>query len=155
VLITTWGGGQYDWTSPQILGLAGLAVACVIGFIPVERRVVEPILPLSLFAIRNCALISVIGFLLGFAMFGALNFRPLFQQTVHGASATNSGLLLLPMMAGSLVVSIVVGQAITRTGRYRIYPIVGGVVMSIGMLLLTRLDAQTSETELAVYMVVL
>ena len=87
-----------------------------------ERRVQEPILPLALFANRNFALISVIGFLLGFAMFGAMNFLPLYQQTVQGASATNSGLLLLPLMFGMLVVSLVVGRAITRpagTGRSR------------------------------------
>ncbi|MFD0822024.1 MDR family MFS transporter, partial [Micromonospora zhanjiangensis] len=155
VLITTWGGNEYAWASWQILGLAGLALLSLVAFAFVERRAVEPILPLNLFANRNFTLISLIGFLLGFAMFGAMNFLPLFQQTVQGASATNSGLLLLPLMFGMLVVSIVVGRTITKTGRYRIFPIVGGVVMAAGMALLTLLDVHTSKTQLALYMVVL
>ncbi|MEV5690430.1 MDR family MFS transporter [Micromonospora globbae] len=155
VLITTWGGNEYAWGSPQILGLAALAVVSGIAFGFVERRAAEPILPLGLFANRNFALISVIGFLLGFAMFGAMNFLPLYQQTVQGASATNSGLLLLPLMFGMLVVSLVVGRAITRTGRYRVYPIVGGVVMTAGMGLLTMLDVGTSKLESSLFMVVL
>ena len=93
-----------------------------------RRRAAEPILPLRMFRNRNFTLISVIGFLLGFAMFGAINFLPLYQQTVQGASATNSGLLLLPMMLGACwSSSMVAGQVITRTGRYKIFPIVGGV----------------------------
>ena len=155
VLITTWGGNEYDWLSGQILGLSGLAVLALVAFAFVERRVPEPILPLTLFANRNFALISVIGFLLGFAMFGSMNFLPLFQQTVQGASATGSGLLLLPLMFGSLVVSIVVGRLITQTGRYRVFPIVGGVVMTAGMALLSLLDVHTSRLESSAYMVVL
>ncbi|PZF98675.1 MDR family MFS transporter [Micromonospora deserti] len=155
VLITTWGGNEYDWASPQILGLAGLALVTLVAFGFVERRAAEPILPLRLFANRNFALISVIGFLLGFAMFGAMNFLPLYQQTVQGASATNSGLLLLPLMFGMLVVSLVVGRAITKTGRYRAYPIVGGVMMTLGMALLTLLDVGTSRIQSSLYMVVL
>ncbi|WFE42183.1 MDR family MFS transporter [Micromonospora sp. WMMD998] len=155
VLVTTWGGKQYDWSSPQILGLAVLAVAALGVFALVERRAPEPILPLGLFANRNFAVISVIGFLLGFAMFGAMNFLPLYQQTVQGASATNSGLLLLPLMFGMLVVSLVVGRTITKTGRYRAFPIIGGVVMAVGMWLLSQLDLGTGKTESSLYMVVL
>ncbi|MEU5782945.1 MDR family MFS transporter [Micromonospora lupini] len=155
VLITTWGGNEYDWTSPQILGLAALALVALVAFGLVERRVPEPILPLALFANRNFALISLIGFLLGFAMFGAMNFLPLYQQTVQGASATNSGLLLLPLMFGMLVVSLVIGRAITKTGKYRAYPIIGGVVMTGGMALLSMLDTDTSKLQSSLYMVVL
>ncbi|MEU1586345.1 MDR family MFS transporter [Micromonospora sp. NPDC005710] len=155
VLVTTWGGNEYDWTSPQILGLAVLAIVALVAFGLVERRVTEPILSLKLFANRNFALISLIGFLLGFAMFGAMNFLPLYQQTVQGASATNSGLLLLPLMFGMLVVSLVVGRAITKTGRYRTYPIIGGVVMTTGMALLSMLDVNTSKLVSSLYMVVL
>jgi EmrB/QacA subfamily drug resistance transporter len=155
VMITTWGGSEYDWVSSQILGLVLLAVVSLVAFALVERRVAEPILSLKLFANRNFALISMIGFLLGFAMFGAMNFLPLFQQTVQGASATNSGLLLLPLMFGMLVVSIVVGRVITTTGRYRIFPIIGGVTMTAGMGLLMLLDVDTSKTMLSIYMVVL
>ncbi|WP_026321394.1 MDR family MFS transporter [Salinispora fenicalii] len=155
VLVTTWGGNEYAWRSPQIVGLIVLAVASLAVFAVVERRAAEPVLPLSLFANRNFALISVIGFLLGFAMYGAMSFLPLYQQTVQGASATESGLLLLPLMFGMLVVSLVVGRTITRTGRYRAFPIIGGVVMSAGMVLLTRLDAQTEVAESSLYLLVL
>ncbi|WP_194823391.1 MDR family MFS transporter [Micromonospora sp. S-DT3-3-22] len=155
VLITTWGGNEYDWVSAQIFGLAVLALVSLVAFGIVERRVVEPILPLGLFANRNFALISMIGFLLGFAMFGAMNFLPLYQQTVQGASATNSGLLLLPLMFGMLVVSLVVGRTITSTGRYRMFPIVGGVVMAAGMALLSRLEVDTGKVESSLYMLVL
>ncbi|MFC4587803.1 MDR family MFS transporter [Sphaerisporangium corydalis] len=155
VLITTWGGNQYAWGSWQILGLAAVAVVTLAIFIPVERRVAEPIMPLHVFADRNFTLISLIGFLLGFAMFGVINFLPLFQQTVQGASATNSGLLLLPMMAAMMVVSLFVGQAITKTGKYKIFPIVGGVVMAIAMWLLSLMDVNTARWETGVFIAVL
>ncbi len=155
VLITTWGGGQYAWGSWQILALAGLAVVTLLAFALVERRVAEPILSLDLFRNRNFAVVSAIGFLLGFAMFGAINFLPLYQQTVQGSSATNSGLLLLPMMFSMMVVSIFVGQVITRTGRYKMFPVVGGVGMTAGMVMLSTLDMTTSKFMLAVFMSVL
>jgi EmrB/QacA subfamily drug resistance transporter len=155
VLITTWGGSEFAWMSTQIIGLALVVVVSLTAFAFVERRAPEPILPLHLFTNRNFALISGVGFLLGFAMFGAMNFLPLFQQTVQGASATNSGLLLLPLMAGMLVVSVISGRVITKTGRYRIFPIIGGVALFAGMLLLAMLDANTTKTTLALYMIVL
>jgi EmrB/QacA subfamily drug resistance transporter len=154
-LITTWGGSQYDWGSAQIIGLAVLAAGTLTAFVLVERRSPEPILPLSIFANRNFALVSAIGFLVGFTMFGAINYLPLFQQTVQGASATNSGLLLLPLMGGLLLTSVVSGQAITRTGRYRIFVILGGLGMVAGMLLLAQLNAGTTRPASSVYMFVL
>jgi EmrB/QacA subfamily drug resistance transporter len=155
VLITTWGGREYAWGSAQILGLAGLALVTLAAFIFVQLRVPEPILPLHIFKDRNFALVSAIGFLVGFALFGAVTFLPLYQQTVQGASATKSGLLLLPMMLGVMVTSFGIGQAITKTGRYRIYPIIGGVIMAVAMLLLTRLTDHTEKWESTIYMVVL
>ncbi|GIH94804.1 MFS transporter [Planobispora siamensis] len=155
VLVTTWGGNEYDWGSPQILGLIGLAVVTLALFIPVERRAAEPIMPLALFRNRNFTLISAIGFLLGFAMFGAINFLPLFQQTVQGASATNSGLLMLPMMGAAMVISLFVGRAITTTGKYKIYPIIGGVGMAFGMWLLSLMDVETSLWQTGVFIAVL
>jgi EmrB/QacA subfamily drug resistance transporter len=155
VLITTWGGGQYAWGSWQIIALAVVGVVSLLIFGIVERRVAEPVLSLELFRNRNFALVSAIGFLLGFAMFGAINFLPLYQQTVQGSSATNSGLLLLPMMLAMMVVSIFVGQVITRTGRYKAFPIVGGFGMTAGMLLLSMVDVDTTKTQLALYMAVL
>ncbi|MGW5363657.1 MDR family MFS transporter [Actinopolymorpha pittospori] len=155
VLVTTWGGTEYAWASAQIIGLGVLGVAAVIGFVFAERHAVEPVLPLRLFRDRNFAASTLMGFLVGFAMFGAVTFLPLFQQTVQGASATNSGLLLLPMMAASLVISLVVGTVITRTGHYRTFPIIGGAVMTVGMFLLSLLDVHTGKFALSVYMVVL
>ncbi|HEX5742106.1 MAG TPA: MDR family MFS transporter [Pilimelia sp.] len=155
VLVTTWGGTEYPWLSAPILGLVAVALVLTAVFVAVEQRVAEPILPLRVLANRNFALITAIGFLLGFAMFGALSFLPLYQQTVQGASATNSGLLLLPIMAGALVTSLVVGKSITRTGRYRIFPIVGGVLMVVAALLLAQLDVGTSKLTAGVHMAVL
>jgi EmrB/QacA subfamily drug resistance transporter len=154
-LITTWGGSQYDWASGEIVGLAVLAAGTLAAFFVVERRVPEPVLPLTIFANRNFALISAIGFLLGAAMFGAINFLPLYQQTVQGASATNSGLLLLPMMGGLLLTSLLAGQLVSRTGRYRVIPIAGGIMVTAGTLLLTRLDAGTTRPASALSMFVL
>jgi EmrB/QacA subfamily drug resistance transporter len=155
VLLTTWGGQEYDWISGQIIGLAVLSVISLVGFIAVEQRVEEPMLPLTLFRSHNFTLVSVIGFLVGFTMFGSVTFLPLYQQTVQGASATNSGLLLMPMMLGMLVVSLVVGTAVTRTGRWRIYPIIGTVLMAVGGLLLSTLSTDTSRFTSGVFMVVL
>jgi EmrB/QacA subfamily drug resistance transporter len=155
VLITTWGGNEYTWGSWQILSLAALAVVTLVLFIRVERRAAEPVMPLQLFRNRNFTLISGIGFLLGFAMFGAINFLPVFQQLVQGATATNSGLLLLPMMAAAMVVSLFVGRAITTTGKYKIYPVIGGVGMAVGMWLLSTMDVSTPAWLTGVYIAVL
>ena len=155
VLITTWGGNEYAWGSVQIIGLAALAAVTLTLFGIVERRAVEPILPLNLFANRNFSVISAVGFLLGFAMFGAINFLPLYQQTVQGASATNSGLLLLPMMGAAMVVSLFVGQVITRTGRYKMFPVIGGIGMTAGMYLLAQQDVNTQRWQTGVFIAVL
>jgi EmrB/QacA subfamily drug resistance transporter len=155
VLVTTWGGNQYAWGSAQIRGLGVLAVLALASFVMVERRHPEPIVPLGIFRNRNFTMVAGIGFLVGFALFGAITFLPLYQQTVQGASATNSGLLLLPMMLGLLTTSLIVGRMITKTGRYRMFPIIGGVVMVVAMILLAQLDAHTSKIESGIYMAVL
>jgi predicted MFS family arabinose efflux permease len=110
---------------------------------------------LGLFKNANFSLVSGIGFLVGFALFGAVAFLPLYQQTVQGATATNSGLLLLPMMMGVMATSIIIGRIITKTGRYRIFPIIGGAVMILAMYLMTNLNVTTSKGESTIYMVVL
>ncbi|MFI6597583.1 MDR family MFS transporter [Nonomuraea sp. NPDC050536] len=155
VLITTWGGNEYAWGSWQILTLVGVAVVFLAAFIYFERFAEEPIMPLQLFRNRNFTLISGVGFLLGFAMFGAMNFLPLFQQTVQGASATNSGLLLLPMMASAMVVSLFVGKAITSTGKYKIYPVIGGIGMAVAMWLLSMMDVNTPSWQTGIFIAVL
>jgi EmrB/QacA subfamily drug resistance transporter len=155
VLITTWGGSEYPWGSWQIMTLALIGVLTLVLFGVVERRVAEPVLSLDLFRNRNFTLVSGIGFLLGFSMFGAINFLPLYQQTVQGSSATNSGLLLLPMMLAMMVVSIFAGQVITRTGKYKIFPVIGGAGMTIGMIVLSMVDVNTSKLQLALMMAML
>lgn len=155
VLLTTWGGSEYDWASPQIIGLAVLAVVSLIGFVFAEQRAPEPVMPLSLFKNRNFVMISIVGFMVGFAMFGAVTFLPQYQQIVQGASATNSGLLLIPLMAAAMVMSLVSGAIITKTGRYKVFPILGGAGMTIGMFLLAQLQADTSQFTSALYMIAL
>ncbi len=152
VLITTWGGNQYPWASMPIWSLAGIAAASLVAFLRIERTAAEPILPLHLFRDNNFTLSAVVSFLLGFAMFGSMNFIPLFQQMVQGDSAARSGVSMLPMMVATMVVSIVVGQAITRTGRYRHFPIIGGVVITLAMWLLSlqHSDATRLQTGIAI-----
>ncbi len=155
VLLATWGGTEYPWASAQIIGLGLLAVAAAAGFGVVERRVAEPILPLHVFKNRNFSLTMALTFLTGLAMFGAMTFLPLYQQTVQGASPTVSGLMLTPMMIGVTITSIVAGQVTTRTGRYRIFPILGGAIMGLGMYLLTNLGIGTTRITSAIFYVVL
>jgi len=155
ILIATWGGNQYRWSSPEIIGLAVVAVVSVVGFLMTETKAVEPILPLHVFRARNFSVAMVLVFLVGLAMFGAMTFLPLYQQTVQGASATASGLLLTPMMIGVTITSILSGQVVTRTGRYKIFPILGGAIMTVAMVLLTNLGASTTRTTSGLYYVVL
>jgi EmrB/QacA subfamily drug resistance transporter len=155
VLVTSWGGNQYDWGSWQIISLAIVGVVATVAFVLIERRAQEPMIPLRLFKDRNFSVSTMQGFLVGFAMFGAITFLPLFQQTVQGASATNSGLLLLPMMVPMLILGPIIGQIITRTGHYRTFPILGGGVLAVGMLLMATIDVNTSKVTLGAYMVVL
>jgi EmrB/QacA subfamily drug resistance transporter len=155
VLITTWGGNQYAWGSPEIVSLAIVAVLATAAFLVVESRVAEPVLPLHVFRNRNFSLATAMSFLLGLAMFGALTFLPLYQQTVQHASATTSGLMLIPLMLGSTVTSLIAGSVTTRTGRYKALPIAGAAIMAVGMYLLTHLGPNTSRLTSALFFVVL
>ncbi|MGW6783730.1 MDR family MFS transporter [Streptomyces sp. NPDC054987] len=155
VLVTTWGGNEYAWASAQILGLAGVGVLSTAAFLYVETRAAEPVMPLHIFRSRNFTLMSVIGFLVGFAMFGGVLYLPLFQQSVQGASATNSGLLLLPMLLSMMAVSLIAGRVTTNSGRYKIFPIVGGGLMVVGMFLLATMDTGTTRLVAGLYMAVL
>jgi EmrB/QacA subfamily drug resistance transporter len=155
VLLATWGGTEYRWGSGQIIGLGVLTVAATVAFLVVETRAAEPILPLHVFKNSNFSLTMGLTFLTGLAMFGALTFLPLYQQTVQGASPTVSGLMLTPMMLGVTVTSILAGQVTTRTGRYKIFPILGGAIMGLGMYLLTGLGVDTTRLTSGIYYVVL
>src|SRR4051794_3289380 len=155
VLVTTLGGTSFDWDSAFIVGLGIVSVVALVAFAFVERRASEPILPPSLWHSGVFRITSAIGFVVGFALFGALTFLPLYQQVVRGLSPTESGLALLPVMAGVLTASIGSGQLITRTGRYKLFPIIGTALATLGLLLLSRLDADTSVAEAGVYMFIL
>lgn len=155
VLMTTWGGTQYAWGSPTIIGLAVGAAVLIAIFIPVERRAAEPVLSLRLFRSRIFTVTSVVGFIVGFAMFGALTYLPLFLQIVHGVSPTMSGVHMLPMVLGMLIMSIGSGQLITRWGRYKVFPIVGTGLTAIALFLLSTLTENTSTTLLNLYFLLL
>ena len=155
ILMTTWGGTQYAWNSLPIIGLAILGVLMLAAFVVVEQRAAEPILPFRLFRIQVFNVASGVGFVIGFAMFGAITFLPVFLQLVDGASATSSGLNILPLMAGLLIASITSGQLISRRGRYKIFPVVGTALAAIGVFLLSTIDPQTPRWILSLYMVVL
>ena len=144
VLFTTFGGTTYPWVSWQMIGLIVLAAILFPLFVWIESRAAEPILPLELFRNRIFRVASAVGFIVGLALFGAITYLPLFLQVVKGTSPTRSGLELTPMMAGLLVSSIASGQLITRTGRYKPFPIVGTMITAIGMGLLSQLGASTS-----------
>ncbi|GHA32262.1 MFS transporter [Streptomyces tauricus] len=154
VLVTTWGGTEYAWGSARIMELIGIGVAALIGFLFVQTKAAAPVMPLHIFRSRNFTLMSVVGFVAGFVMFGAVLFLPLYQQSVQGASATNSGLLLLPMLGAMLVTSMVAGRVTTSTGRYKAFPIVGSALMVIGLYLLSLMDTDTSRLTSGVYMAV-
>jgi hypothetical protein len=154
LLITVWGGQQYAWSSPQIIGLAVVGVALLGAFILQERRAPEPVLPLRLFRDPVFDVASASLFVATCALFAATVFMPLFLQIVTGVSATNAGLLLLPLMLGILVTSIGSGSVISRTGRYKLFPVLGFALMTIGLLALSALDARTSRLVVSLYMLV-
>lgn len=155
LLVTVWGGDQYPWGSREIVGL-GVAGIVLLGlFILQEQRAPEPVIPLRLWKNPIFSVASGLEFLVGFGMFGAIIFLPLYLQTVGHASATNSGVLILPLMAGLMFSSITSGRIITRTGRYKVFPVVGTLVIAIGLYLLSTLHVGSSRVASSLYMVVL
>ncbi|MFM9451647.1 MDR family MFS transporter [Streptomyces europaeiscabiei] len=154
VLVASLGGTTWDWNSPQIIGLSVLAVLLVVVFVAVERRAAEPVLPLKLFRVRTFTLSAVISFVVGFAMFGAMTYLPTFLQVVHGVSPTMSGVHMLPMVFGLLLSSTVSGQIVSRTGRWKVFPVVGTGVTTLGLLLLHQLDADSGNGEMSAYLFV-
>jgi EmrB/QacA subfamily drug resistance transporter len=155
VLLTTWGGTEYAWGSGVIVGLGVVTAVLIAAFVAVERRVAEPTMPLRLFRLPTFRIAAVVSLILGVAMYGAITYLPTFLQVANGASASNSGLLIVPVMAGLLSASITAGQIITRTGRYRVFPILGMAVASLGLFLLSTLDVGSSRWESGLYMFVL
>jgi EmrB/QacA subfamily drug resistance transporter len=155
VLATSWGGTTYPWGSPEIIGLFAAGLVFLGAWYLSARRAAEPVLPLRLFGNRVFTVSSAISLVAGFAMFGSIAYLPLFLQVVHGVSPTLSGVYLLPMVGGLLITSIASGQLIARTGRYKIYPIVGTAALVVALFLLSRLDEHTSTAYLSLYFFVL
>jgi len=155
ILLTSLGGTTYPWRSTPIYTLGVAGALLIAAFVIAERRAVEPILPLHLFRTRVFSVTSLVGFVVGFGMFGAITYLPAFFQVVRGISPTLSGVYLLPLMAGMLVVSITSGQIIARTGKYRYFPIAGTALMTIGMFLLSLMSPSSSTLTDSLSMLVL
>ncbi|MET9976501.1 DHA2 family efflux MFS transporter permease subunit [Streptomyces microflavus] len=149
ILVASLGGTTWAWGSAQIIGLAVLAVVLLIAFVAVERRAAEPVLPLKLFRIRTFSLVAVISFVIGFAMFGAMTYLPTFLQVVHGITPTMSGVHMLPMVLGLLLTSTASGQIVSRTGRWKVFPLAGTALTGAGLLLLHRLTPDSSTWEMS------
>lgn len=145
ILGATWGGHQYDWDSPMIIGLAVVTVVGAIAFVLAERRAQEPVMPLALFRDRNFNLTTIGVIILGVCMFGSLSYLPTYLQMSVGVDATHAGLMMIPMMGGMLVTSITVGQAVSRTGKYRWFPIAGALVTGLGLFCLSTIDIGDSR----------
>jgi EmrB/QacA subfamily drug resistance transporter len=154
-LMTSLGGRSFAWNSVPALGLMALCVVATLSFIAIERRTPEPILPLSLFTLNVFVMTSIIGFVVGAILFGAVTFLPLYLQIAKGISPTASGLMLVPMTAGIVVASTAAGQFMGRTGRYRILPMIGTVLALVGSLLLTRIERETGTVAFGLSIAVL
>ena len=155
VLLTSWGGTEYSWHSRVILGLALGAAGSAILFVVVECVVSEPLMPMRMFRDPVFCVSGLIGAVIGVALFGAASYLPTFLQMVDGVSATESGLLMVPMMGGMVLSSIISGQLISATGRYKVFPVVGGLISAGGMWLLSRLEEDTSRQDYSLWMGVL
>jgi EmrB/QacA subfamily drug resistance transporter len=149
LLYLDWSGKEYGWTSPGSLALVAAAAVLSVAFVVVERHATEPIIPTRLFRNQVFAVGNAYGFLAGVAMFGGFVFLPVYLQAVQGFSPTASGLSLLPAIIGIFSTSVTSGQLITRTGRYKIFPIIGSVVLVVALLLLSRLDVDTPFWQVA------
>lgn len=154
ILLSSWGGHRYEWTSPVIIGMGALFLVCAIAFVFVEKRSADPLIPMNLFAERNFTLSTGAGLIIGVAMFGCIAYLPTYIQMVHGLSPTAAGLMMTPMMAGMMGTSIVVGNIVSRTGRYKWYPVVGSVIMAVGLWLIGSLRAEDTLVHLGVVLFV-
>lgn len=154
-LATSWGGTRYGWGSPTIIALFAGSVVALALFARVETRAAAPILPTRLFAEPVFAVCCVLAFVVGFAMLGALTFLPTFMQYVDGVSATTSGVRTLPMVVGMLVMSTGSGALVGRTGRYKIFPVLGTALMTIAFGLMSQMDAATPALLQSLYLLIL
>ena len=155
VLLTSWGGTTYAWTSPVITGLGAATLAFGAAWLVSARHAADPVIPLRLFRDQTFRIAGAISLITGIAMFGAISYLPTYLQIVTGVSATGSGLLLLPLIAGLLVTSISSGRLIARTGHYKAYPVAGTALAAAGLYLLSTMSAGTSHLASSLYLLVL
>jgi EmrB/QacA subfamily drug resistance transporter len=155
LLVLQWGGSEYAWTSPVIIGLGTASILLVVLFVLQERRHPEPLVPLTLFDNMTFRISAIVGFVIGIAMFGAIVYLPVYLQVARGASPTQAGLQLLPLMAGLLVTSVASGRIISRVGRYRMFPIAGTLTAALGMWLLSGVEVDSPYWRVAIGMLVL
>lgn len=154
VLVTSLGGTTWAWRSVEVYGLGALAVVLLVCFVVVERKASEPVLPPSLFTVRNFTLCAAISFVIGFAMFGGMTYLPTFLQVVHGVSPTMSGVHMLPMVLGVVFSATLSGHLITHTGHWKIFPVLGTALTTLGLLLLHRMAPDSSQWEIGAYFAV-
>ncbi|MEV6340196.1 MDR family MFS transporter [Nocardia vinacea] len=155
ILGLEWGGQEYAWGSAMIIGLFVAAVLLLAGFVAVELRAREPMLPMSLFRSRVFTVCSILSFIVGFAMLGSMTYLPAYLQYVNGVSATASGIRTLPLVVGLFITSILSGQVVGKTGRYKYFPIVGTLVMALGLYLMSTMGRNTGVWLESLYMLVL
>ncbi|WP_151548860.1 MULTISPECIES: MDR family MFS transporter [Corynebacterium] len=155
ILFTTWGGSRYAWSDPIIVGLIIAFLVSALALIAVERRATNPLVPLEFFANRNFALTTTVGLVLGITMFGVLGYLPTYMQMVHGFNATEAGFMMIPMLVSMLSVSVWTGMRITRTGRYRIYPILGMMIVLATLVLFHSMQPSTPVWQIATYLFLL
>jgi len=153
LLALVWGGSQYPWISLEIISLLVMSLVSFLTFVGVERKTEEPVLPLELFKNPIFSVSSIVIFLTGIGMFGAILYVPLFAQLVLGVTATNSGTILTPMMLGMVGASIVSGQVVSRSGRYKVLAILGLGIAAIGLYLLSGMSVNTTQSGLVVRMI--
>jgi EmrB/QacA subfamily drug resistance transporter len=155
ILVTDLGGTEYPWSAPLIIGLIVIAIVSLLAFVLAEWRADEPVLPLRLFGNRAFWVTSAVGLIVGFALFGSVTYLPLFLQVVKGATPTASGLQMLPLMGGALVTSIISGQLISRTGRYKVFPLMGTACTTLGLFMLSRMSTETGTITTSLIMLCL
>jgi EmrB/QacA subfamily drug resistance transporter len=155
VLVASLGGTTWPWASVQTIVVGAAAILMLCLFVVVERRAVDPVLPIAVLRNDVFRIGGILSMIVGFALFGSVTFLPLFFQTVFGSTPTGSGLRLIPMIGGLVLTSIVSGRLISRTGRYKLFPIAGTAVMTAGLLLLSTLDVNTSTLAADLYLLVL
>ncbi|MEI8057424.1 MAG: MDR family MFS transporter [Actinomycetes bacterium] len=155
LMVTVWGGSKYEWGSPTIIGLAIAGIATMVAFVWQEVRTVEPMVPMRLFTIPVVRSTSIMGFVIGFAMFGSIVYLSVYLQVVKGATPTNSGLQLLPLMVGLLAASIISGRRISKTGHWKIYPVIGTGLATLGIWLMSHLGVDTPYWQIDLYALIL